>query len=123
VERLKRDILFEDYKKGTFQNWFVTGKAFGPAPCQMTQAILSSDPDCPVREVVGSGVANSGQVSNRLQGAIRSKTFIIQKKKVFYRVAGQGSHINLIIDNYQRIRDPIYGGLTVTIDHGDQFEW
>lgn len=123
VERQKRDILFEDFKKGTFQDWFVTGNAFGSAPCQMTQTILSSDPDRPVKEVVGPCVANSGRVSNRLQGAIRSKTFVIQKKKVLYRVAGRGSHINLIIDGYQRIRDPIYGGLTITIDHGDKYEW
>jgi hypothetical protein len=123
VERQKRDVLFEDFKKGTFQDGFVTGKAFGRATSQTTQVILSSDPDHPVKEVVGPCVANSGRVSNRLQGAIRSKTFVIQKKKVFYRVAGRGSHINLIIDGYQRIRDPIYGGLTITIDHGDQFEW
>jgi hypothetical protein len=123
VAREKRDVLFEDFKKGTFQDWYVTGKAFGPAPSQTTRAIPSSRADQPVQSVMGPGVADSRQVSSKLQGVLRSKTFVIPKKKVLYRVAGRGAQINLIIDGYQRIRDPIYGGLTIPINHGDRFEW
>jgi hypothetical protein len=120
-EREKRDILFEDFR--TPQDWFVTGMAFDPFPTRATRAVLSPEPNRPVKNVMGPGVAHSGQVSNQLQGTLRSKTFVIQKKKVLYRVAGRSAQINLIIDGYQRIRDPIYGGLTIPIDHGSQFEW
>ncbi len=122
-EREKRDILFEDFKKGTSQDWFVTGMAFDSFPSRATHAVLSPEPDHPVKNVMGPGVAHSGLVSKQLQGTLRSKTFLIQKKKVLYHVAGRGAQINLIIDGYQRIRDPIYGGLTIPIDHGSQLEW
>ncbi len=31
--------------------------------------------------------------------------------------------INLIIDGFEQIRDPIYGGLTFDPNHGDTFIW
>ena len=120
-EREKRDILFEDFR--TSQDWFVAGMAFDPFPTRATHGVLSAETDHPVKNVMAPGVAHSGRVSNQLQGTLRSKTFVIQKKKVLYRVAGRGAQINLIIDGYQRIRDPIYGGLTIPIDHGSQIEW
>ena len=54
---------------------------------------------------------------------MRSKTFVIEKKHVLYRVAGKGGQIRLIIDGYQLIRDPIYGGLAFTVNHGDRPQW
>src|SRR5262249_39269314 len=61
--------------------------------------------------------------ANKLQGVLRSRTFTLDRNKVLYRVAGVGCQINLIIDGYQLIREPIYGGLTVTVNHGDAFQW
>ena len=56
--------------------------------------------------------ASSGQLSRKLQGGLRSATFTITRDKIAYRIRGSGATVNLIIDGFQRIRDPIYGGLT-----------
>ena len=45
------------------------------------------------------------------------------KKNILYRVAGKGGRVNLIIDGYQHLRSPIYGGLTFTAGHDDVFTW
>src|SRR5205814_4423097 len=52
-----------------------------------------------------------------------SPTFRIESNFVAARVAGRGARANVIVDNYQLIRDPIYGGLTKAIDHGEAFHW
>src|SRR5439155_26776066 len=54
--------------------------------------------------------------SRRAEGAIRSKTFTIEKKFVLYRVRGQGVRVNLIIDGFQQIMNPIYGGLRFDVN-------
>ncbi len=57
-------------------------------------------------------MANSGGLSGILQGALRSHTFTISKNRILYHMAGTGVTVNLVIDGFQRIRYPIYGGLT-----------
>jgi hypothetical protein len=116
-------ICFEDFKKGTYQSWFVTGQAFGTAPVQTPIALLKADLQTPVGSIVPPGTAHSGLVSNKLHGVLRSPTFVIPRKKIWYHVAGRRSQINLIIDGYQLIRDPIYGGLTLHVNPGDRLEW
>lgn len=117
-----RSVRFDDFRKSGYRDWTVTGEAFGPAPSQ-ADVILQPDARSPIKQVVAPGVAHSGLVSNPLQGALRSRTFVIDKKRIAYRVAGRQAQINLIIDNFQRIRSPIYGGLTLHVNHGDRPTW
>ncbi|HEV3444142.1 MAG TPA: PSD1 and planctomycete cytochrome C domain-containing protein [Gemmataceae bacterium] len=114
--------VFEDFAKGTYDDWFVTGEAFGKGPTRAPEVLLSDDPHAPVRQVVAPGVAHSGLLSGKLQGALRSKSFAISRKKILYHAAGSESQINLIIDGYQLIREPIYGGLTIKLSH-DKPRW
>jgi len=115
-------VLFEDFKKNGYRDWFITGQAFGSAPSMAADVVLEGS-DLPVRKLIGSGVAHSGLVSDRLQGALRSRTFTIEKKHILYRVLGHGGRVNLIIDGYQQIRNPIYGGLTFAVKHDDHWSW
>jgi cytochrome c553 len=117
-----RSTVFEDFKKGNYQDWFVSGEAFGDGPSRGPEVLLRPDPARPVRRVVGPGVTHSGLVSDQLKGVLRSRTFVIEKKKILYHAAGRGAQVNLIIDNFQQIRAPIYGGLTFPID-GDRPAW
>ena len=121
-QALAAATVFEDFQTGTFQKWFVSGDAFGTGPIQDARPLLSADPGS-VQTVVPPGVAHSGLVSDKLQGVLRSQSFVITKKKILYHAAGRQAQINLIIDGYQLIRDPIYGGLTIKIDQGDDFQW
>ena len=52
----------------------------------------------PVRRIARG--AHSGLVSPRLQGAIRSRTFTIEKKYILYRARGQDAQVRLIIDGF-----------------------
>jgi hypothetical protein len=122
AEAEKKEVVFADFRKDGLRDWFVTGDAF--AVSRASDAAVRADAAAPVERLAVPGAAHSGLVSGRLQGALRSPTFTIGKKKIWYHAAGKGVRFNLIIDGYQLIRDPIYGGLTFTT-HGtdDRFEW
>jgi hypothetical protein len=122
-ERKAGHTIFADFRTESYQNWFVSGEAFGDGPSQPGSVRLQPNPKQPVRTLVSPGIAHSGLVSDKLQGVLRSQTFVIDRKKIHYRVLGHRGQINLIIDGYQLIRDPIYGGLTLRVDHGDKLQW
>src|SRR5207247_11399796 len=99
--------VFVDFRKDTFRDWFVSGAAFGDGPSQAGALLLQDDPRQPVKTLVAPGLAHSGLVSARLQGALRSPTFLLDKKYIHYRVLGRKAQVRLIIDGSQLIRDPI----------------
>src|SRR5262249_3439494 len=102
AEGAKRSTTFADFRAG-YRGGFVTGHAFGDGPSR-AEAVLDPSAPVPVQRLVRPGVAHSGLVSGRLQGALRSKTFTIEKKYILYRASGRGVRVNLIIDGYQQIR-------------------
>ena len=108
-------IVFEDFSKGDFADWFVSGEAFGNGPVEAPGSSLQS--------IDGGPVAHSGVLSSRLEGVLRSRTFTIEKNRILYHLAGKGARVNLILDSYQLIRNPIYGGLTIALDKPDQLQW
>lgn len=117
-------IVFEDFGAETYRDWFVTGEAFGIRPSGTSDTILQVSDRGPVQRLVGPGIAHSALLSQRLQGVIRSRSFRIEKPRIFYRAAGKSAQINLIVDGFQLIRNPIYGGLTIGINtKDDAFQW
>jgi cytochrome c553/mono/diheme cytochrome c family protein len=123
AEQGARCTVFADFRRDGFRDWFVTGAAFGTAPSTADDVVLQDRPGRLVSRLVGVGVAHSGLLSGKLQGTRRSRTFTIRKKKILYHAGGRGTRINLIVDGYQHIRDPIYGGLTVHLESGDRLQW
>lgn len=132
LERLKRQAArpadlpgkpFTDFRKGSLDGWFATGDAFSIGSIHGVEIHAGTDPGHPAYTLFGPGGVDSGLISERLHGVLRSPTFVIQSKKIFYHVAGRQGRINVIVDGYQQIRNPIYGGLTLQIDHGDRLEW
>jgi hypothetical protein len=130
-EAEKRAVLFADFTGADYGEWDTTGYAFGSRPSQGGDLRVQADRAVPVQEVIPPGLAHGGLVSSRLQGTLRSPTFRISKKYILYRVAsasspgskGQAVKIRLIIDGFQLIRNPIYGGLEITIKAGDRPRW
>ena len=72
---------------------------------------------------VKPGQAHSGLISDRLRGVLRSRSFTIEARYIHWLVAGRGGRINVVVDGFEKIRDPIYGALTRKIDVGDQPRW
>ncbi len=54
---------------------------------------------------------------------LRSRTFTIKSRYIHYLAAGRGGTLNVVVDGFEKIRDPIYGGLTTAVDVGDRFRW
>ncbi len=113
-------IVFDDFSQGDYRNWYVTGEAFGTAPASVYDVELDPTHTPPVRRIFRG--AHSGRVSQRLMGALRSKTFTISKKFIHYRVRGTAVKVNLILDGFQLIQDPIYGGLRFAV-HSTEPRW
>jgi mono/diheme cytochrome c family protein len=113
--------VFEDFSTGNFDRWFATGNAFGPVPAKAGELVTGSSSTRPVARL-NTGGADSGTLSNRLQGELRSQTFTINKKFLHLRLAGRNSRVNLVIDGYTLIMNPMYGKLTVA-PSSDRLVW
>jgi hypothetical protein len=123
--RPERDgaVLFEDFDRPAFNGWSVTGDAFGSGPTQPGEIRIQAGGAAPSASFVRPGVAHSGLISNRLQGVLRSPTFTIEHATIHYLASGKGGRINVVIDGFEKIRDPIYGGLTLAVEAGDVPRW
>lgn len=96
-----------------YPGWYVSGPAFGSGP--VVRPGLTATAGGGLR-AVRMGSADSGRHTERMLGALRSRNFTVQRRYVLVRASGRQGRINLILDGFQRIRYPIYGGLTVAVD-------
>jgi mono/diheme cytochrome c family protein len=114
--------VFEDFGGARFDGWSVTGDAFGGGPIEPGEWTPRPDGQAGLIRLP-HGVAHSAADSPRLQGVLRSKTFTISKKFIHVLASGQGGRINVVIDGYEKIRDPIYGGLTRVVNRPRAWAW
>ena len=63
------------------------------------------------------GRASSKRLAKGVFGALRSPDFIIDKNNIGVYASGNKGTIRIIIDNFQLISYPIYGGLTKQVDY------
>jgi hypothetical protein len=117
------EAVFEDFDGDRFAGWSVTGDAFGDRPSRPADLRLDLSGKTARLIAVAPGLAHSGLVSDRLRGVLRSRTFPIVARYIHYRVAGRGGTLNVVVDGFEKIRDPIYGGLTMTVNVGDTPRW
>ncbi|MDP4810050.1 MAG: PSD1 and planctomycete cytochrome C domain-containing protein [Saprospiraceae bacterium] len=64
-----------------------------------------------------AGKASSKRLAKGVFGALRSPDFIIDKNNIGVYASGSKGTIRIIIDNFQLISYPIYGGLTKHVDN------
>ncbi len=112
-------VLLDDFSRPTLDGWYRNGDAFCERTTRAGDLRLDWHGDTPVLAAVLPGTVQSNLVSNRLAGVIRSATFSIRARFLHVRARGQGGRIAVVIDNFEKIRDPIYGGLTRRIQHDD----
>ena len=63
------------------------------------------------------GWLHSGLLSRKLQGTLRSPTFTLSENHVHLLTYGRDVRINLVVDNFKIIKNPIYGGLTRNLNN------
>ena len=112
------EILFEDFAGPAYAGWFVAGDAFGTGPTRAGSWRVRGD----AVEPLPAGVAQSGATSDRLRGVLRSRSFNIERGKVHVLASGKGGRINLVVDGFEKIRSPIYGGLVEDVN-ADDWRW
>ena len=115
--------VFENFDGVQFNDWFVTGDAFGDRPTRAGDFRFELDKASARLASVTPGIAHSGLVSDRLQGVLRSRSFTIESRYVHVRTAGTGGRVSVVIDGFEKIRSPIYGGLTTAVNHGPEPRW
>ena len=108
--------LIGDFRDGSLSGWFATGLAFKNGNALGEPVFDFSNKKITQLE---TGKASSRVLGKGLQGALRSPTFIIEKEKVLVRAAGEHATIRVVIDNFQLIQDPIYGGLQKQVVEGE----
>jgi hypothetical protein len=114
-------VVFESFNGPGFDSWQATGDAFGPGPSRGGEVVLesSSNPagpsDWQIRPV-RSGHAHSGLVANGFEGVLRSRSFTIRHRYVHMLASGRHGRINIVVDRFDKIRDPIYGRLTMSVN-------
>ncbi len=107
-------VVFESFNTPNYQGWNVARSAFGNSPTGTGDYQLSKEPALvPLKP----GLAHSGRTSPRLHGSLRSRTFTIEHPFILFLTAGSGGRINVVIDGFEKIRSPIYGGLLVDVNN------
>ncbi len=101
-----------DFRDGTLNDWTTDGIAFANA---LGHPIIKGS------RIVGleQGKASSKLSGKGLYGALRSPGFVIAEDSLLIRAAGKNSMVQVIIDNFQLIQDPIYGQLQTHPDTED----
>jgi mono/diheme cytochrome c family protein len=115
-------LLFEDFDAPAYEGWSVVGDAFGTGPTRPGDWLIRREGTSWHAADVAPGVAHSGLVADRLQGVLRSRTFVIEKRYIHTLAAGKDGRINVVIDGFEKIRSPIYGGLTTAVN-SDRPAW
>ena len=114
---------FESFDHPDYGNWFPTGWAFGKAPTQAHEWDSSGE----TPRVAPTDVAHSGLLSSKLRGVLRSKSFIVPKDSIDYRLAGTGSGamVRLIIDGYtmDTYNGVLFPGIAFQVDTNGRFKW
>ncbi|WP_240469633.1 PSD1 and planctomycete cytochrome C domain-containing protein [Cyclobacterium sp. SYSU L10401] len=106
-----------DFRGQDFDGWLADGWAFG-------QSTTLGDPliKTGTGQLVGlsPGMASSRKFGPGKYGALRSGNFTLENKHLGVRARGKGGSIRLVMDNFQLISYPIYGGLDQKVN---EEEW
>ncbi|MEM9327053.1 MAG: PSD1 and planctomycete cytochrome C domain-containing protein, partial [Bacteroidota bacterium] len=102
-----------DFRGETLDGWKSDGLAFGKETT-LGEPVLNSSGTRIMR--FDGGKASSRRLSEGIFGALRSPNFEITSDFIGVRTRGEASIIRIVIDNFQLIQWPIYGGLEHIVD-------
>ncbi len=100
-----------DFSEGGYANWRPDGLAFG-AQSVAGAPLFEADT---LTHLAAPGISSATR-SARLFGALRSPDFELKHDYITVRAAGHEARIRVIMDNFQLIQYPIYGGLEAAVD-------
>jgi cytochrome c553 len=101
--------------------WRFSGEAFIDPNLFAAHWTIDSTSGWKILPIPARGIRSNEQ-SLAWEGIARSPSFTIESDFIHIHAAGKGSRVNLIVDGFTIIRDPIYGGLVHRIE-GEKPAW
>jgi cytochrome c553 len=101
-----------------FVGWRRSGPASMLAETQIGDPVLDDSPKRPIRRLHVHAAFDSSRWDRRFQGTFRSPTFVIDRPFLHVSAAGEGARFNVVVEGFNVIRAPIYGGLKIKLDGG-----
>ena len=113
--------LLEDFSNGLPDNWFGEGWAFE----RPTQTLATGNFSASGNAIGFPGTINSGLVSSKMQGVLRSPTFEITHDKIAIRAKSSNCKIRLVIDGFiMFLHNPLlFNGCNTEPQNSDNFDW
>lgn len=108
--------LLGDFRGQDLSGWKSDGKAFGPKSTLGKPIFLPNKKSIAKLE---EGKASSRYYSTGIFGALRSPNFVVDKDFIGVRAKGKNGTIRIVMDNFQLIQYPIYGGMSRTVQSED----
>ena len=111
-EKASQGTVLGDFSGADLNGWKSDGLAF-------TNATTFGDPVFNAqRKLIGlqEGKASSKRLSTGIYGALRSPDFTINTNFIGIKATGKKASIRVVIDNFQLIQWPIYGGMDQRVD-------
>lgn len=113
-----RGAVMADVESDGLSGWFFDGPALVDARTNAGELLLSGASAAVCIESQPS--VHSARYAKRFQGSLRSPTFAIRERYLHVLASGENSRINVVIDNFNLIRNPIYGGLKKRLSHAEK---
>jgi cytochrome c553 len=108
--------MIGDFRKSDIGNWKADGLAFNR---KTTLGNPVFDPQTKKLLFLDQGKASSRVNGTGMFGVLRSPNFTITDDTIAIRALGNNATIRVIIDNFQLIQDPIYGGIQKQVSAKD----
>lgn len=110
--------VFVEMGKTPLVDWFRDGEAFQVGTIPRGELIVDGDK----LRLLSHAAAHSGELARTAEGVLRSPTFEIGKRYMHLLVSGRESRLNVFVDNFALIQDPIYGSLRRVVNE-PAFKW
>ncbi len=116
-----KPVILGDFRNGSYGDWFVEGMAFPESPSTRGAVGLRNAVQVIDRFLPPGAFSNSRSL--QLAGTLRSRTFPLEHDFIDVYAMGHGFQLRTIINNFQLIRSPLYGGLEHRNAHSDEMRW
>ncbi len=110
--------LISDIRRSAGKDWFADGTAWANALTKAGEFTVEATG----LRAVPTGWLHSGLLGRKFQGTLRSQTFEIKENHIHLLALGRDVRVNVVIDNFKIIQNPIYGGNTRTLNN-EQPHW
>lgn len=113
AETIPAPAKIGDFRDGNWDGWYTNGWAFGKGP------VVGAPRFDARNQLIGleKAHASSRRYGKGVQGVLHSPYFTIDQDFIAVKARGDKSLIRIIVDNFQVIQWPLWGGLEKVVDN------